>query len=125
MNSKGNKGFLIKKRLQSFIYAFNGVMHMIRTQHNSRIHIGAGVLAVVLGLLLKISITEWIFIAIAIGIVIMAELFNTAFEQLVDLISPEISDKAGNIKDVSAAAVLVASITALIIGLIIFLPKIF
>ena len=119
-----NIGFSVKGRLQSFMYAFRGLAFLIKTQHNSWIHMIAAVLVVIAGFYFRISIAEWLFVIFAIGFVFTAELFNTAIECLVNLVSPENQDKAGRIKDIAAGAVLVASLTALVAGLIIFLPKI-
>lgn len=124
-DNKENRGFSLRYRLKSFGNAFKGLFQMIRSQHNFRIHIAAGLFALAMGIVLKISVIEWILIVMVIGMVFTAEAFNTAIEEVVDLISPEKSERAGRIKDISAAAVLIAAITALITGVIIFLPKIF
>jgi undecaprenol kinase/diacylglycerol kinase (ATP) len=97
--------------------------YFFETELKASIHIIAAILAIALGIFLKISTTEWMMIAFAIGIVIMAEIGNTAIELLVDLISPEHNTKAGITKDLASSAVLVASIIALVIGLIVYLPK--
>jgi diacylglycerol kinase len=94
-------------------------------QHNAWIHLVAAAVAVFLGFFLKITVTEWLFVVAAIGFVLSAEAFNTAIEQLVDRVSPEKNPEAGRIKDIGAGAVLLAAATALVIGLVIFLPKIF
>ena len=96
---------------------------MLKTQHNSWIQSGIAVIAIVLGFYLGISRVEWLFIIIAIGIVFMAELMNTAIETMVDLLSPEKNENAGRIKDLAAGSVLLASFMALAVGMIIFLPK--
>jgi diacylglycerol kinase len=114
----------IQKRSASFKYAFKGVWIAFKTQHNLWIHLLLAVFALAMGFWLKITSTEWCFVVFAIGFVISAELFNTAIEWLVDLASPEWNKKAGRIKDVAAGAVLVSAIAALVIGLVIFLPKI-
>ncbi len=119
-----SKKFSIKDRLKSFEYAIAGVKHTLFTQHNILIHITLAITAIVLGFLLKISNIEWVAIIIVIGLVMSAEIFNTAIEELVDFISPQKNKKAGIIKDLAAGAVLVLSIAALITGTIIFLPKI-
>jgi diacylglycerol kinase (ATP) len=116
--------FSIRRRLRSFRFAFKGIAFAFRTQHNLWIHLVAGVVAVGTGILLHISRTEWLFIVFAIGFVITSELFNTAIEHFVDLASPEWNEKAGRIKDVAAGAVLIAAITALVTGLVIFAPKV-
>ncbi len=96
---------------------------MLKTQHNSWIQTGIAVIAIVLGFYLDISRVEWLFIIIATGLVLMAEIINTAIETMVDLLSPEKNEKAGRIKDLAAGSVLLASIMALAVGIIIFLPK--
>ncbi len=123
MNADKNK-FSIKKRLLSFKYAFKGIGYMLKTQHNSLIHIVAAIVVIILAILFQVSLTEWCFLIFAIGFVISAELFNTAIEFLTDLSSPEYNMKAELAKDIAAGAVLISAITSAIIGLIIFLPKI-
>ncbi|MBN2174937.1 MAG: diacylglycerol kinase family protein [Bacteroidales bacterium] len=119
-----NQKFSLKKRLKSFKYAFQGLGYLFKTQHNAWIHLLAAVISIILGLLLKISLTEWCLISFAMGLVISAELINTSVEYLTDLTSPGYSEKAKRIKDMAAASVLIAAITAAIIGVIIFVPKI-
>ncbi|MBC8109861.1 MAG: diacylglycerol kinase family protein [Verrucomicrobia bacterium] len=115
--------FSIRKRLFSFTFAFNGILHFLKTQHNAWIHAVITLLVVVFGFWLKVSLMEWLFLVFAIGFVFVAEMFNTALELLVDLVSPDFHTLAGKTKDVAAGAVLVAAITAALIGLAIFLPK--
>jgi len=95
---------------------------MLRKQYNFYIHIALALIALVLAYYFSISQTELLWIIAAIGMVLSAEIFNTAIEQLTDLIQPEHDPKAGIIKDLAAGAVLLTAITALIIGLIIFVP---
>lgn len=111
------------KFFRGFGYAWRGIVLGFRTQRNLQVHAAMAILAICMGFWLKVSLTEWCFIAFAIGLVISAELFNTAIEHLVDLVSPEWNEKAGKIKDIAAGAVLVCAIAALTVGLIIFLPK--
>lgn len=85
----------------------------------------AGVAATILGIVLKISVSEWFNLIVVIAFVLILELINTAVEAMVDMISPEIQEKAKIAKDVSAGAVLISSIAAFLVGAIIFLPKIF
>ena len=113
-----------KKIINSFKYAFNGIKISFKTERNMKIHILATILVVILGIILKINKTEWSLCTFAVVLVISAELFNTAIETTVDLITQEKNEKAKIIKDISAGAVLVTAIGAAIIGLIIFLPKI-
>lgn len=117
--------FSIRKRIQSFGFALSGLKTMICEEHNSRIHLLAAIGAVLIGFFLKISRIEWIAVVFAIGFVFALEIINTAIEHIADFVSPEKHEMIKKIKDLSAAAVLVSAITALIIGLIVFLPKIF
>jgi len=120
---KSNK-FSIKKRAKSFIYAFNGIRLLFLEEHNSRIHAVAAICAIIAGILLKISIIEWIALTFAIGFVFVVETINSSIENTADLISLEKSNKIKRIKDLSAAAVLISSLSALVIGGLIFIPKI-
>ena len=117
------KRFSIRKRICSFRYAFNGLRILFKNEHNSWIHLFATIVVIIVGLLLKISSLEWIIIIACIGGVFALELVNTAIEAIADFISPEKHDMIKKIKDLSAAAVLVVAVAALIIGFIIFLPK--
>jgi diacylglycerol kinase (ATP) len=111
------------KLIASFGYAIRGIGFMLKTQRNAQIHITAIVIAICLGLILKISPAEWLFIVFVIALVVAAELINTAIENLTDLISPGYHEKAGRVKDLSAGAVLICAIAAAITGFMIFLPK--
>lgn len=111
------------KRVWSFRYASRGIRNSILTQTNLRIHLIATILVVMLGIFLKISNIEWIAIIISCGMVIAAELINTAIEELTDLLSPNYHKKAGYAKDASAGAVLILAIASAIVGSIIFVPK--
>ena len=119
------KRFSIIARAKSFTYAFRGLSLIFKTQHNSWVQLVLAFIVVSMGIFFNISQTEWIFIVFSIGLVISAEAFNTAFEFDIDLTSPTYHPYARDTKDVAAAAVLVTSIMATIVGLIIFLPKIF
>lgn len=118
-----NVGFSIPARIKSFSFAINGIKLFFKSQHNAWIHAVATVMVISSGYVLDASTTEWCFLLFAIGFVFTAEAFNTAIEYLTDLVSPEYNETAGRVKDVAAGAVLIASVTALIIGCIIFLPK--
>ena len=120
---KSNK-FSMKKRAISFIYAFNGIRLLFLEEHNSRIHAVAAICAIIAGILLKILIIEWIALTFAIGFVFVVEAINSSIENTADLISLEKSNKIKRIKDLSAAAVLISSLSALVIGGLIFIPKI-
>jgi diacylglycerol kinase (ATP) len=121
---KSDRPFSIQARLKSFVYAFEGVMYFIKHEAQALIHLIAIVAVIGAGYWFNISLTEWIAVVFAIGIVISAEMLNTAIEKLTDMVSPQINEQAKIVKDLAAGAVLIASLTAFIIGLIIFLPKI-
>ncbi len=112
-----------KKLMRSFGYAFKGLAYAAKTQLNFRVHLMATLIAVFAGYALHISVNEWQWVALCIALVLICELFNTALEFLVDLVSPDYNELAGRVKDIGAAAVTVAAAFALITGLIIFLPK--
>lgn len=125
-NHKSEKRiFSIIKRIQSFEHAGSGIKVFLKTTHNAWVEIVIGALVVWLGFVFSISQTEWLFLILCIGFVLTAEAFNTALEFDIDLTSPEYHEYAKYTKDVAAGAVLISSITAVIIGLIIFIPKIF
>lgn len=110
----------IRKSLRSFTYAFNGLREVTRNENNFRFHLLAAALTLSLAFHFPITTTEWLFIILFIGLVTMAEVFNTALEKLVDWQSPEHNLRAGQIKDMAAGAVMLASVTALAGGMIIF-----
>jgi diacylglycerol kinase (ATP) len=114
----------IHKRYNSFRYAIKGIGAAFRSEQNMQLHVLAAVLVVLAGLFFDISRSEWGLIALAIGLVSSAEIMNTAVETVVNLVSPEQHPLAGKAKDLAAGAVLVAAITALLIGLLVFGPKI-
>ena len=125
-NHKSEKRiFSIVKRIQSFENAFYGLKVFLQTTHNAWIQIVAGILVVWLGFVFNISQTEWLFVVMSIGAVLTAEAFNTALEFDIDLTSPQYHEYAKYTKDVAAGAVLITSTMAVIVGLMIFLPKIF
>ncbi len=120
---KEQEKFSIAKRLKSFTYAFNGLRVLFKEEHNSRIHLFATICVVVAGVLLKLSVLEWVAVAFAIGLVFCGEIFNSAIEDLSDVVCPERDERIKKVKDLSAAAVLVNAITAAVVGLLVFLPK--
>ena len=118
MNTKKNNGFRA-----AFGNAFLGFDYAFRTERNLKIHFTVAVLVITAGALLKISALEWAIIMLTIGAVFVTEMINTAIEYTVDLASPEKHELARKAKDVSAGAVLIIAASSVIIGLIIFLPK--
>ena len=119
--SRNEFGRLIK----SFGFAFTGIYELLKSEQNTRIHLLATISALAAGILFRISKSEWCIILIVIALVWASEAFNTAIEKLTDHLFPEQDETARIAKDVSAGAVLVCALTALVCGLIIFLPKIF
>ncbi|HLP86867.1 MAG TPA: diacylglycerol kinase family protein [Candidatus Paceibacterota bacterium] len=118
------KKFSLIARLRSTTHAWRGLVIFIKTTHNSWVHLFFAALAIFLGFLLNISNIEWVLVVFAIGLVIVTEALNTAFEFDIDLTSPTFHPYARDTKDIAAGAVLLSVITAGVIGLIIFLPKI-
>lgn len=113
----------VLKVLKSFKYALNGIKHGAATQLNFKVHIIISILVIIAGVIFKISHTQWLMILIVMAMVFSAELFNTAIEGIVDIVSPQYNEKAGLIKDCAAAAVLITAIAAAIVGMLIFAPK--
>lgn len=111
-----------KKQLRSFGYAWKGIQSCVGKEQNLSFHLIAAIAVIIAGIVLGITRTEWIMVVMCIGTVIAAELFNTAIEKLVDLVSPQQHPVAGQVKDIAAGAVLVCAATAAIIGLIVFIP---
>ena len=109
-------------RWDSFVHAFAGCCHLLRTQHNAWIHACATVAVVALSLWLGLGRLEWAVIVLTIGLVWMAEFVNTALEAVVDLASPDLHPLAKIGKDVAAAAVLTGAITSVLVGLLILGP---
>lgn len=121
---KRKKKYSIKRFFKSFKYALSGIKKAYQTEQNLVIHTIATFLVLGLSWYFKISTIELMFIIFAIGLVITLELINTAIENTVDMAMPNMHPLAKNAKDIASSAVLVASITALIIGLIVFVPRI-
>ena len=119
-----NKRFNIGDRLKSFKFAFNGIRVLFVNEHNAWIHLVAALLVIIAGIVLKISAPEWAAVLIAAGIVFASEAINTSIEKLSDFVSAEKQKSIKEVKDLAAAGVLISSITALLIGLLVFLPKI-
>ncbi len=117
--------FSISKRVKSFSYAFNGLKILFQEEHNARIHLVAAFCVLVVGFVFKISNMEWIAVIFAIGLVFVLETINSVIENLADFISPEKNESIKKVKDLSAAAVLIGAITAAVVGLIVFIPKLF
>ncbi len=106
-------------------FALNGLKEAFIRERNFRIHLFIATIVIIIGFYFRLEWIEWIFIIIMIQTVLITELINSLMERIIDYIKPELHPKAKIIKDISAAAVLVAAITSIIVGLIIFIPKIF
>ncbi len=117
--------FSWKERGNSFGYAWDGIKAVLRTEHNTWIHLALTLMAIVLGIVLKISAGEFTALIIVMTMVWTAEIFNTAIEKTMDFISKEKHPQIKLVKDLAAAAVLLTALAALAVGAIIFIPKLF
>ena len=109
--------------LRSFTFAWQGVWHAVRTGRNMRVHLAAALAAVIAGAVLGISAVQWACVALAIGTVLVAEIFNTVIEAMIDLQTQQFHPLAKIAKDGAAGAVLVASIAAAGVAVAVFLPR--
>ena len=108
--------------MKSFVYALQGLVFLVRTQPNARVHLLVTILVCAAGMFLGLSWSEWLSLSVAIVLVWSAEAFNTALEQLADALHPELHPGVGRAKDLAAAAVLIVALGAAVIGLLVFLP---
>jgi diacylglycerol kinase len=115
--------FSLKSRLGSFRFAVNGLLLLLKNEHNSRIHLLAAIIAIVMGIIMKIDHYEWSLLIIVIGAVFLTELLNSSIESLADRIDPEWNELIMRAKDYGAAAVLISAIIAIVVGGLIFIPK--
>ncbi len=118
------KPFSIKARLSSFANAFRGLIIYVRQEHNAWIHCMIAILVVIAGILFRITLTEWVVVIFAIGLVLAAEAFNSSIERISDVVQPEKDERIRDVKDISAGAVLLCAITTAVIGVMVFLPRI-
>lgn len=114
--------FSMAARLRSFTYAFAGLAHMLRTQHNAWIHVLATFLVIAVGAGLEVSADDWRWLIAALALVWAAEATNTAFEHLCDVVQPEFHNSVKLAKDIAAAAVLICSVAAALIGALTLWP---
>jgi diacylglycerol kinase (ATP) len=114
---------LLTGRLKSVKYAFLGAVKLITTEHSIMVQFSIGILMTVAGFYFHISNTEWLFQTMAIGLIMSIEGLNTAVEKIADFIHPNYHERIGFIKDIAAGAVFFAALTAIAIGLIIYIPK--
>ncbi|MEG2708734.1 MAG: diacylglycerol kinase family protein [Vagococcus sp.] len=119
MKTRKNKNFF-----ESFKHASEGIRTVMKEERNMTYHVSFGLMVVLLGFLLKISVIEWLFLLFAMSSVLVTEIINTSFENVIDLITNhQYHEIAKKVKDMAAGAVLVSAIFAAIIGCLIFLPK--
>ncbi len=118
-NSKKNNKFL-----NSFRCSVNGIITAVKSERNLRFHLTFSVLIILLGWILSISVGEWLVIIVVIGGIICAELMNSAIERVVDLVTEEYHPLAKQAKDIAAGAVLMLALTSVVIGIVIFGPRI-
>lgn len=123
--SKGKrKKYTFKRFLKSFGYALCGIMSALKTEPNLLIEVFMGTLAIILGIVLKFTTIEYCIVILTIGLVIKTELLNTAIEYTVDMAMPEVHPLAKSAKDIAAGSVLFSVVCAIMVGLILYLPKI-
>jgi diacylglycerol kinase len=113
----------LQSRLKSIRVAPEGIKHVLITQQNAKIHTAITLAVILFAFLLRINRVELISLLLAIGLVWMAEIYNTAMEVMVDMVSPEHSQGAKVIKDISAGAVFLSAIISVLVGIVVFGPK--
>lgn len=118
-----HKGNFFLNRIKAIKYAAKGFWILITSEHSIIAQVSIAIIMAVIGFLMQISATEWLFQIMAFGFILVAESLNTAIEKMADFIHPEYHKQIGRIKDISAGAVFFAAIIAVIIGLIIYVPK--
>jgi diacylglycerol kinase (ATP) len=122
---KSQEDFSIRARVRSFRFALEGIAAFFQSEHNAWLHFMATIAVLTLASLVGVTKTEWLALVFAIAFVWVAEIFNTCIERMMDFISNQRLKEIKLIKDLAAGAVLVAAITALAVGAIVFIPKLF
>ena len=118
-------GFSMRERFRSFKDAFSGLVILIKFEHNARIHLTILIAVIFAGFILRITTTDWIAVVLTSGMVFVSECFNSSVEYLSDVVSPGQNESIKRAKDVAAAGVLISAIISVIIGVIVFLPKLY
>jgi diacylglycerol kinase len=113
----------MNKIIKSFGFALNGIRSVIQSETNMKIHLTISFLVVVFGFVFSISVLEWLACLLCMALVIGVEMINTAIENVVDLASPEEHPLAAKAKDIAAGAVLVCAFFSVVVGIVVFLPK--
>ena len=122
MGSQDKK--IVKRFFKGFIYAWQGILYGIKKESNFRFHLTAAIIVCIAAFYFSINKMEWLFVMTAIGGMLALELINTAIEKVVDLVTEEYHPLAKAAKDAAAGAVLIYAVFSVIVGFIIFLPKI-
>lgn len=112
----------LSRLLKSYYYAFKGLFKIFREEQNLKIQTLASLTVLILGIYFSLSRIEWVILTLAVCLVLTAEITNSAVERITDVLKPRINTYVKEIKDIMAAAVLLASIAAAITGVIIFFP---
>ncbi|WP_419959047.1 diacylglycerol kinase family protein [Psychrobacillus sp. BM2] len=112
-----------RKFFRSFLYAANGIYHVVKSEQNFRFHVFSAIVVAIAAWMTGLSQIEWIIIVVSIFGMFMIELVNASIERVVDLVTPELHPLAKQAKDLAAGACLVYAICTVIVGLIIFIPK--
>jgi diacylglycerol kinase (ATP) len=120
-----SEDFSIRSRVKSFRFAFEGIAAFFLHEHNAWLHFMATVAVFTLTALVGVTKTELLALVFAIGFVWVTEMFNTCIERVMDFVSDQRNDEIKFIKDLAAGAVLVAAITAVVVGAVVFIPKLF
>ena len=123
MRPSTSQTFTLRNRMRSLYHAMTGILEFIREEHNAQIHVVGTIAVGMAAYIFHVSIMEAATLAIVTGGVWLTEMLNTCVERIMDFVHPEEHPKIKFIKDLAAGAVLVAAITAVIVGLLIFIPK--
>ncbi|WP_101844322.1 diacylglycerol kinase family protein [Halobacillus sp. Marseille-P3879] len=118
-----NSDYKGRKKWIGLSFAINGIIAAFRNERNLRIHLIISIIVVVFGGIFKVSSLEWALLVLTIALVITLEMINSSIERVMNYLAPEVHHLVGAIKDIAAGAVLIAAISSIIIGFIIFLPK--
>ena len=118
------EGFSVRGRAQSFRHALRGLLFVVRSQHNAWVHACATLAVLAAAAVLRVRRDEWALLVLSIALVWSAEAVNTALETLADALSPEWRPAIGRAKDAAAAAVLVSALGAVVVGVLVFGPRI-
>ena len=111
------------KIIKSFSFAIEGLKTAFKQEVNFKVHTFVTLAVIIAALFLQFNTTEWIILLLTIAFVVVLELINTSIEAVVNLVEPEIKEQAKIAKDVSAASVMISAITAIVVGVLLFTPK--